>query len=93
MAGAFSALQLRAIKSQSPDGGGGGGIPSAGSGAIGGGVQAPSFNIVGDSGTNQIATALGENQNTPTRAYVVSRDITTAQELDRNIESEASIGE
>ena len=55
--------------------------------------QAPSFNIVGDSGTNQIATALGENQNTPTRAYVVSRDITTAQELDRNIESEASIGE
>jgi len=93
LAGAFSALQLRAIKSQSPDGGGGGGIPSAGSGAIGGGVQAPSFNIVGDSGTNQIATALGENQNTPTRAYVVSRDITTAQELDRNIESEASIGE
>lgn len=42
--------------------------------------QAPSFNVVGNSGINQLA----ELQQTPTKAYVVSGDVTTAQSLDRN---------
>ena len=46
----------------------------------GGGVQAPSFNVVGDSGVNQLA----ELQQQPAQAYVVSGEVTTAQALDRN---------
>lgn len=57
-----------------PDGGGN--LPAGG----GGGVQAPSFNVVGDSGVNQLA----ELQQQPTQAYVVSGEVTTAQSLDRN---------
>lgn len=57
-----------------PDGGGN--LPAGG----GGGVQAPSFNVVGDSGVNQLA----ELQQQPTQAYVVSGEVTTAQALDRN---------
>lgn len=59
-------------------GGGGGGInlsaPSSG------GAQAPSFNVVGNSGVNQLA----QLQQTPIQAYVVSGQVTTAQSLDRN---------
>lgn len=54
----------------SPDGGGGGG----------GGTFAPSFNVVGNSGVNQLA----QLQQTPVQAYVVSGQVTTAQSLDRN---------
>ena len=46
----------------------------------GGGAQAPSFNVVGDSGVNQLATL----QQQPTQAFVVSGEVTTAQALDRN---------
>jgi len=52
----------------------------------------PSFNVVGASGTNQLADAIGGQAQTPTRAYVVSSDVTSAQELDRNIVEGASIG-
>ena len=55
----------------SPSGGGGGGV---------GGVMSPNFNIVGNSGMNQLA----QLQQQPTKAYVVSGDMTTAQALDRN---------
>ena len=48
------------------------------SGEISGG--APQFNVVGDSGVNQLA----ELQQQPTQAYVVSGEVTTAQALDRN---------
>ena len=62
---------------------GGGGNPSGGnvptSGA-GGGGSAPNFNVVGDSGVNQLATL----QQQPTQAFVVSGEVTTAQALDRN---------
>lgn len=53
---------------------------------------APSFNIVGDSGTNQIAEALSENEKQPIKAFVVSSDVSTAQELERNTISSASLG-
>ena len=47
----------------------------------------PSFNIVGGSTGNQIA----EIGKTPQKAFVVSGEVTTAQQLERNAVSEASI--
>ena len=75
-------------------GGGGGGSRSLGGGGDGGGgaPQAPAFNIVGASGETQLADAIGSQTQRPARAYVVSNDVTTAQEMDRNIIEGASIG-
>ena len=50
----------------------------------------PQFSTVGTSGTNQIAELLGNQP--PPRAFVVSGDVSTAQELDRNIVTSASLG-
>ena len=52
----------------------------------------PAFNIVGASGTNQLAEAIGEQEQQPVQAYVVANDVTTAQSMDRNIVEGASIG-
>ena len=52
----------------------------------------PAFNVVGSSGESQLADAIGGQAQRPARAYVVSNDVTTAQELDRNIIEGASIG-
>jgi len=52
----------------------------------------PAFNIVGASDTNQLAEAIGGQSQQPVKAYVVSNDVSTAQELDRNIVQGASIG-
>ena len=52
----------------------------------------PAFNIVGASGTNQLAEAIGGQAQQPVKAFVVSNDVSTAQELDRNIVEGASIG-
>ena len=71
----------------SGDGGGGGG-----GGAGGGGIQAPDFNIVGASAQSQLAEAVGTAQSQPVRAFVVGKDISTQQELDRNITNTASFG-
>jgi len=54
--------------------------------------QSPAFNIVGASGTNQLASAIGGQSQIPIQTYVVSSQVTTAQELDRNIIDDASIG-
>jgi hypothetical protein len=62
----------------STGGGGGGSVPSGGGG--GGVVMSPNFNVVGNSGINQLA----QLQQTPTKAYVVSSDVTSGQSLDRN---------
>jgi hypothetical protein len=64
-------------------------VPSVRSGAS---AQAPSFNIVGQSGTNQLAEAIGTQESKPIKAYVTSNDVTTAQGLDRNIVQGATIG-
>jgi hypothetical protein len=50
--------------------------------------QAPSFNVVGNSGINQLA----QIQQQPTQAYVVSGAVTSAQSLDRNRIQNATIG-
>ena len=52
----------------------------------------PAFNVVGASGTNQLAEAIGGQAQQPVKAYVVSNDVSTAQELDRNIVEGASLG-
>jgi hypothetical protein len=52
-------------------------------------AQAPAFNVVGQSPINQLAQTIGGQQ--PVKAYVVSSDVTTAQQLDRNIISESGI--
>ena len=54
--------------------------------------QAPSFNIVGAAPENQLAQTLGEREDKPMKAYVVSNEVTNAQALDRNIIEGASIG-
>lgn len=55
-------------------------------GSTGGGAVAPQaqFNIVGSSGTNQLAATIGAQQNQPVNAYVVGNDVSTQQSLDRN---------
>ena len=74
-----------------------GGSATPASGGDGGGgaaptPAAPSFNVVGASSTNQLAQTIGNQQQQPIKAYVVSNDVTTAQSLDRNIIQSASIG-
>ena len=49
----------------------------------------PAFNVVGQGGASQLAEAIGGQA--PTRAYVVSNDVTTAQGLERNIVEGATI--
>ena len=71
-----------------PDGGGGGSAPTASSM----GSAAPSFNVVGQGGTNQLAQSIAGQEQQPLKAYVVSNDVTTSQSLDRNIVNNASIG-
>ena len=53
--------------------------------------SAPSFSIVGQTGTNQLAEVIGNQEEKPVRAYVVSKDVSTAQELDRNIVDDAGL--
>ena len=78
IAGGFAALQIGNIAS-AEFGGGGGDVESSAS-AGGGEVSAPSFNVVGDSGINQLASL----QQQPVQAFVVSGEVTTSQALDRN---------
>jgi hypothetical protein len=67
-------------------GGGGGSVASAVAPSL-----PPAFNVVGQSDTNQLASAIGGQSQQPARAYVVSSDVTTSQEMDRNIIKGASI--
>jgi hypothetical protein len=61
-------------------GGGSASVGGMGGGASGGGssVISPNFNIVGNNGQNQLGNLA------PVQAYVVSGDMTSQQQLDRN---------
>ena len=61
---------------------------TSGGGAATSPTQAPSFNVVGQSGFNQVAGALGQQQ--PVQAYVVAGDVTTAQQLQNNTITQAT---
>lgn len=66
----------------------GGGMEMTGAPAV---SAAPQFNVVGASGINQVAQTINKQANTPVKAYVVSKDVSTAQSLDRNIVNAASM--
>lgn len=83
----FKAVQ-DIVSVQIPGGGGGGGGAQSGSAPS---MTAPSFNTVGSSSTNQLAQTIGSQSQTPIKSYVVASDVSTAQALDRNIISNASI--
>jgi len=53
--------------------------------------QPPRFNLVGSSDANQLAGVIGEQDKKPVKAYVVSKDVTTKQSLDRDIVKTASL--
>jgi DNA repair exonuclease SbcCD ATPase subunit len=54
--------------------------------------SAPQFNIVGQSGTNQLAQGIGAQFDQPVRAYVVGQDVTTSQQLQRQRVRTATFG-
>ena len=80
--------KLPTVKGATGGGGASGGTRSAQAPQ----AVAPSFNVVGDSGSNQITDAINTQGGKPARAYVVSKDITTQQELDRNTQGNSSLG-
>ena len=51
----------------------------------------PAFNVIGASGTNQIADALAGQQQAPIQTFVVASEVTSEQALERNIVDSASI--
>tara|TARA_R100001510_G_scaffold20018_1_gene17451 strand:- start:1130 stop:2758 length:1629 start_codon:yes stop_codon:yes gene_type:complete len=83
---AAAATGIRGIKSKSA-------TTSAISSDAGGDVniQAPDFNVVGASETSQLATSLAGVTGRPIQAFVVGKQVTTQQELDRNITTTARI--
>ena len=55
-------------------------------------VEAPDFNIVGASPESQLAQSVASQQAKPIKAFVVGKEITNQQELDRNIVTTAGLG-
>jgi hypothetical protein len=70
--------------------------PSTGGATISNTLQAPSqsaqFNVVGQSGINQLAESIGQQNRQPMRAYVVGSDVTSSQELERKRIKTATFG-
>ncbi len=76
-------------------------ILNSGGGATGGGgiggqrggvnVEAPDFNVVGASQVSQLGRLVSSQQNKPLKAFVVGKEISSQQELDRNITNTAGI--
>ena len=94
----IAAILAASAKGMAALGGGGGGGAGGGASTGGGGSTAgtaptpPQFNVVGNSGVNQLANVLNTQEQTPVKAYVVPSDVTTGQSLDRNIIRNASLG-
>jgi len=83
--GAMGFMNVKKILSTNEQGGGG----SSSGGGDGGRPSAPSFNLVQGTSSNQIASSIGNQQ--PIEAFVVGRNVTSSQELDRNIVKSASL--
>ena len=92
LAAAVAVKNIATIKKQDPSGKGASSSPQRPSGIPPTPSIPPAFNVVGASGTNQLADAIGGQAQQPVQAFVVSSEVTTAQELDRNIIDDASIG-
>ena len=68
------------------------GASSGGGGSVSAPPIPPAFNVVGASGSNQLADAIGGQSQQPIQAFVVANDVTTAQSLQNNIVEGATIG-
>jgi len=99
IATAAGLVNVATIAKQKFKGSGGGASVPSGGGGIGGGStsappipstpsQAPSFNVVGQSGFNQVAGALGSQP--PVQAFVVAGAVTNAQQLQNNTITQAT---
>lgn len=92
IAAGFGALQVSQIlKTKTPNVGGGGGASGGGRAAIMPSAP-PDFNVVGAAPENQLAMAIGDQQQKPIQAFVVGSEVTTQQALDRNVVETASLG-
>jgi len=81
---------VKDILSVKVPGGAGGGAGGASTGSMA--AAAPQFNVVGQGGANQIAQTINNQNQSPIQAYVVAQNVTSAQSLNRNIVSNASLG-
>lgn len=81
---AIAKIAATTLTSRGGTGGGGGGGTSGG-----GGGRNFDFNLVGSTGENQVATAIGSQMTEPVQAYVVSSQITSQQQLDNVIQTQA----
>ena len=72
-------LATKPVSTSAPGGGSGGGAP-----------KPPAFNLVQGTKSNQIADSV-QSGTQPVKAYVTSKDVTSRQEMDRNIEGGASL--
>mgnify|MGYP003624880685 FL=1 len=89
--GLANVKKIASVKIPNSSGGGSApNIPSISTAVVQATAQTPSFDILGTSGTNQLASALG--QQAPVQAFVVSQDVTTAQSLQNNIIQGATLG-
>ena len=77
-------LATSLMSARKPTGGGGGAAGNVE-------VEAPDFNVVGASPESQLAQSVAEQQVKPVKAFVVGKDITNQQELDRNIVTTAGL--
>ena len=87
--GVFGMQQVREIMSTKLPVGADAGTGSAGASMS---VSAPDFNVVGQGAGSQLAGVVGARFGEPIKAYVLSADVTSAQEMDRKIDSTATIG-
>jgi hypothetical protein len=81
LAGAFSAIQIKKILSTKTAGAGGGGVQGSSSGPR---ASAPSFNLVQGTDSNQIAQSINKGNSKPIQAFVLSSEISTQAEMERN---------
>ncbi len=88
--GAISSAVGKSKSVASSLGGGGGSTPSIAKPSAPTSAP-PAFNIVGASGTNQLAETIAGQNERPVKAFVTSQDVTTAQSLERKIVEGASI--
>jgi len=83
-AGIANVKKIKSVKV--PNEGGSASTPSAQT------IEAPDFNVVGQGVGSQLAGIVSNQFGGALRAYVVSGDISSAQELDRKINTTATIG-
>jgi len=81
--------QIRAVNPKGGGGEGSGGAPSIEAPRIGNAATPQMAEGVGANPSTQIAQTISNAQNQPIKAYVVSQDITTQQQLDRKVNASA----